>query len=145
MVRYFDQSPGGFVKFFATVLLFWSRLFALFVGLLAAGVSFVLLISGSGNYRFEMLPWFKEGGALWALLLLGLFGICSALLSIMGRAKPLLAVFCCLAFVLMAYGYFLSPYYRFDGSGEAWGTFFLTLGAVGASFGALMALRKRRA
>jgi len=133
------------VNFFAVVLRFWSYLFAFAVGLLAFGVGFILLISGSSNFRLEMLPWFKDGAALWALLVLGLLGIISSVLALKGRAKPLLAVFCSIAFVLMAYGYFMSPVYRFDGSSDAWGTFAATLGALGATFGALMALRKQRA
>jgi uncharacterized membrane protein HdeD (DUF308 family) len=133
------------VNFFAAVLRFWSYLFAFAVGLSAFAVGFVLLISGSANFRLDMLPWFKEGAALWALLVLGLLGIVSSVLAIKGRAKPLLAVFCTLALVLMAYGYFLNPIYRFDGSADAWGTFAATLGALGATFGALMALKKQRA
>jgi hypothetical protein len=133
------------VKFLAMALRFWSHLFALFVGLLSAGVSFVLLISGSNNYRLEMVPWFKGSGALWFLLLLGLLGIASALLSLMGRNKAFLALFCVVALISMMFGYFLSPIYRFDGSSEAWGAFFLTLGALGAVFGSAMALRKQRA
>ncbi|MBE7542052.1 MAG: hypothetical protein M9913_24345 [Bryobacteraceae bacterium] len=133
------------MNFFAVALRFWSYLFAFAVGLFAFAVGFVLLISGSSNFRLDMLPWFKEGAAIWALLLLGLLGIISSILALKGRAKPLLAVFCTLALVLMAYGYFLSPIYRFDGSSEAWSTFAATLGALGATFGALMALRKSRA
>ncbi len=133
------------MNFFAAVLRFWSYLFAFAVGLLAFGVGFVLLISGSSNFRLEMLPWFEGSSALWALLLLGLFGLISAVLAFKGRAKPLLAVFCTLALVLMAYGYFLNPIYRFDGSSDAWGTLAATFGALGATFGALMALRKQRA
>jgi hypothetical protein len=133
------------VKFFALALRFWSYVFALCMGLFCAGIGFILLISGTSNYRLDMLPWFTDASALFALLLMGLFGISAALLSLMGRAKPLLPVFCILAFIFMAYGYFLSPRYRFDGSSEAWGAFFLTFGALGAVFGALMAFRKQRA
>lgn len=133
------------MKFFALALRFWSYLFALFMGLFCAGIGFILLISDTPNYRLDMLPWFTDSASIWALLLLGLFGVVSAVLAIMGRAKPLLAVFCLLALVLMAYGYFLSPRYRFDGSSEAWGAFYLTLGALGAVFGALMQFQKKRA
>lgn len=133
------------MKFFAMALRFWSYVFALFLGLFCAGIGLVLLISGTPNYRLDMLPWFKGSAAVYALLLLGLFGVAAALLSYTGKAKPLLAVFCITALILMAYGYFLSPIYRFGGASEAWGAFFLMLGALGASFGALMQFQKGRA
>lgn len=133
------------MKFFAMALRFWSYLFALLSGFLAAGIAAVLLISGASNYRFDMLPWFKDSAAVTALLVLGLFGIASAVLAFLGRAKPLLAVFCLLAFILLAYGYFLSPRYRFDGSSEAYGALALTFGALGAIFGSLMQFRRERA
>lgn len=133
------------MKFFAMALKFWSLLFALALGLFCAGIALVLLISGASNYRFDMLPWFKDSAAMYALLILGLLGISAAVLAFNGKAKPLLAVFCVLAFVLMTYGYFISPLYRFSGESEAWGAFFLTLGALGASFGALMQFQKQRA
>lgn len=132
------------MKFFAMALRFWSYLFAFFLGLFCAGIGLVVLISGTPNYRFDMLPWFKDSAAVYALLVLGLLGLVSAVLACTGKAKPLLAVFCLLAFVLMAYGYFFSPYYRFSGSSEAWGALSLTFGALGACFGALMQFQKRR-
>lgn len=133
------------MKFFAMALRLWSYVFALFLGLFCAGIGLVLLISGTPNYRLDMLPWFKGSASMYALLLLGLLGVAAALLAYTGKAKPLLAVFCVLAVILMAYGYFLSPVYRFGGASEAWGAFFLLLGAIGACFGALMPLRNRRA
>lgn len=133
------------MKFFAMALRFWSYLFALLLGVFCAGIALVLLISGAPNYRLDMLPWFKGSAAVYALLVLGLFGAVSAVLAFAGKAKPLLAVFCILAFVLMGYGYFLSPQYRFSGASEAWGALLLTFGAIGASFGALMQFQKRRA
>ena len=114
------------MKFFAMALRFWSYLFALLLGVFCAGIALVLLISGAPNYRLDMLPWFKGSAAVYALLVLGLFGAVSAVLAFAGKAKPLLAVFCILAFVLM-------------------GALLLTFGAIGASFGALMQFQKRRA
>lgn len=133
------------MKFLAMALRLWSFIFALFLGLFCAGVGLVLLISGTPNYRLDMLPWFKGSAALYALLALGVLGVASALLAYTGKAKPLLAVFCTAACVLIAYGFFMSPIYRFGGAAEAWSAFYLLLGALGAALGSLLPLRQRRA
>lgn len=133
------------MKFFAMALRIWSYVFALLLGLFCAGIGLVLLISGTPNYRLDMLPWFKGGAAIYALLLLGLLGVASALLAYTGKAKPPLAFFCVTTLVLLAYGYFMSPIYRFQGAAEAWSAFHLLVGAAVATLGALMPLRKRRA
>ena len=65
----------------AMVLRFYSCLFALVLGLFMTGVSLVLLLSGSQNYKFDMLPFWKGESALYGLLSLGVVGIASAALA----------------------------------------------------------------
>lgn len=142
MLAYRKKDAGGAVKVFSMLLRFWSYLFAMLVGLFAAGVSFVILISGADNYRLDMIPFAKGNAALMALLGLGLLGVLSGLLAVFGKARALLVIFAALAFFVLVYGYFVSPVYRFTGAAEAKGALWLAFGALGAFFGSLMQFRK---
>ena len=130
------------MKVFSLLLRLWSYLFAMLVGLFAAGVGFVILISGSSNYRLDMIPFAKGNAALLTLLGLGLLGVVSGLLAVFGKARALLVAFCLLALAVLLYGYFVSPVYHFSGAGEARGALWLSFGALGAFFGSLMQFRK---
>lgn len=126
------------------LLRFWSYLFAFVLGLFAAGISAVLLISGSSNFRLDMLPFWKGESALYWLLAIGLLGAVSAVLAILGKARALLVLFCVIAFALLVYGYYVSPSYRFQGAAEAKSITWIALGALVAVFGSLMQFRKER-
>ena len=123
------------------VLRFYSCLFALVLGLFMTGVSVVLLLSGSQNYKFDMLPFWKGESALYWLLALGLVGIAAASLAFLGKLKPLIVLFTLTAFALLLYGYFLSPVYRFGGAAEAKSTLWIVLAALGAFLASLMHLK----
>lgn len=125
----------------AMVLRFYSCLFALVLGLFMTGVSLVLLFSGSQNYKFDMLPFWKGESALYWLLALGLVGIAAASLAFLGKLKPLIVLFTLTAFALLLYGYFLSPVYRFGGAAEAKSTLWIVLAALGAFLASLMHLK----
>jgi hypothetical protein len=133
------------VKVIAMLLRFWSYLFAFVLGLFAAGVSAVLLISGSSNFRLDMLPFWKGESALYGLFAIGLLGAVSAILAILGKARALLVLFCAVAFALLVYGFYVSPVYRFQGAAEAKSILWVALGALVAVFGSLMQFRKERA
>ena len=125
----------------AMVLRFYSCLFALVLGLFMTGVSVVLLLSGSQNYKFDMLPFWKGESVLYGLLVLGILGIAAAVLAFLGKLKPLIVLYTLTAFALMAYGYFISPVYRFAGAGEAKTTLWIVVAAFGAFLASLMHLK----
>ncbi|MBL0161944.1 MAG: hypothetical protein IPP47_33545 [Bryobacterales bacterium] len=123
------------------VLRFYSCLFALALGLFMTGVSGVLLLSGSQNYKFDMLPFWKGESALYGLLALGILGIAAAALALLGKLKPLIVLYTLAAFALLVYGYFVSPVYRFGGEAEAKSTLWLVLAALAAFLASLMHLK----
>ncbi len=105
------------------------------------GVSVVLLLSGSQNYKFDMLPFWKGESALYGLLVLGVLGIAAAGLAFLGKLKPLIVLYTLAAFALLAYGYFISPVYRFAGATEAKSTLWIVLASFGAFLASLMHLK----
>lgn len=117
------------------------------LGLFLSGVSLVLLVGGSTNYKFDMLPWVKGANALYLLLALGLLGIAAAVLGVLGKVRPLLVVFTLVSVCLLVYGFFVSPIYRFYGAEQAKSVAWISLAALGAFVGALMQYypRARRA
>lgn len=123
------------------VLRFYSCLFALVLGLFMTGVSLVLLFSGSQNYKFDMLPFWKGESALYGLLSLGVLGVAVAALALLGRLKPFIVLYTLGAFALLVYGYFISPVYRFGGEAEAKNMLWLVLAAFAAFLASLMHLR----
>lgn len=126
------------MKVVAMLLRFFSYLFSLLFGGFIAGIALVLLISGAKNYKFDMVPWVKGENVLQVLLGLGLMGVIAALLAIAGKWRPLLVVFTLAAFVLLVYGFFVSPVYRFYGAEQAKSVAWLSLAALGAVVGSLM-------
>lgn len=136
------------MKVLAMLLRFFSYLFSLLLGLFLSGVSLVLMIGGTSNFKFDMLPWFKGPAALYTLLGLGILGIAAAVLAILGKVKPLLVVFTLISFVLLVYGFFISPLYRFyGGADQAKSVLWISIAALCALIGALMQYypRPRRA
>lgn len=133
------------MKVFAMLLRFFSYLFSLLLGLFLSGVSLVLLLGGTSNYKFDMLPWFKGPSVLYVVLAMGVIGIASAVLAALGKVKPLLVAFTLASFVLLVYGFFISPIYRFyGGSTQAKSVLWISVAALGAFLGALMQYYPRR-
>ena len=126
------------MKLFAMLLRFFSYLFSLLFGLFLAGIAVVLLITGAKNYRFDMVPWFKGETVLYVLLGAGILGALAAVLALLGKWKPLLVAFTFASFVLLVYGFFVSPVYRFYGPDQAKSVAWLSFAALGAFIGSLM-------
>ena len=126
------------------LLRYYSIAFSLLFGLFMTGVAVVLLISGTANYRFEMLPFWKGNTVLYGLLSVGLLGIIASLLALMKKMKALLVLFTLVFAGLFIYGYFMNMAYRFGSAAEAKGMAWLAFGAIGAFFGALMQFEKPR-
>jgi hypothetical protein len=120
------------------LLRFYSYLFSLLFGLFLAGIATVILISGAKNFRFDMIPWAKGETVLYVLLAGGLAGALAAVLALLGRWKPLLVAFTFASFVLLVYGFFVSPVYRFYGADQAKAVAWLSAAALLAFLGSLL-------
>jgi len=133
------------VKLIAMLLRFWSYLFALVFGFFLAGIGLVLLISGSTNFRFTQMPYWEGQTELYGLLTIGILGMLGAVLAALKGVRPLLLVWTVVVFLLLVYGYFISPrhYFRF-GAEEAKTAAYLCVAALVAFFGALMQYRGKK-
>ena len=118
------------MKVMAIVLRYYSIAFSVILSLFMTGVATVLLLSGSSNYKFEMLPFWKGPSALYGLLVLGLFGVAASILALLKKAQPLLVVFTLALAGVIIYGFFMSPVYRFRGEAEAKSILWLAVGAA---------------
>ncbi|MBI5280166.1 MAG: hypothetical protein HY858_00685 [Candidatus Solibacter usitatus] len=126
------------------ILRFYSCLFVLIAGVFMTGVSLVLLLSGSKNFKFDMLPFWKGDTALYWLLGLGLAGVLTAVAGLLGKLRPLLVVYTVGLLGLMVYGFFMSPAYRFSGQSEAKSVAWIGLAGLVAVAGSLMQFKERR-
>lgn len=131
------------VKIFALLLRYWSCIYSGLFGLFMTGIAAVLLISGTPNFRLSQIPFAQGDAALYTLLALGLTGILAALLALLKGMRPLLLVWTLAVFILLVYGYFISPKHYFAlGAAEARGAAWIACGGLVAFFGALMQYRK---
>ncbi len=120
------------------MLRLFSYLYALLLGAFLFGVSLVLLLGGSKNFKFDMVPWFKGDSVLWVLCALGVAGVFAAVLSSLGKVRVLLVLFTVVMLGMIVYGFFVSPAYRFPGMAEAKNIAWLSLAALVSVVGALM-------
>lgn len=131
------------MKIFALLLRYWSYIYSGLFGLFMAGIATVLLISGTPNFRLSQIPFAQGNAALYVLLAVGLTGIAAALLALLKGMRPLLLIWTLVVFILLVYGYFISPKHYFVlGASEARGAALIAFGGLGAFFGALMHYRK---
>lgn len=131
------------MKIFALLLRYWSYIYSGLFGLFMAGIATVLLISGTPNFRLSQIPFAQGTTALYVLLAVGLAGIAAALLALLKGMRPLLLIWTLVVFILLVYGYFISPKHYFVlGASEAQGAALIAFGGLGAFFGALMHYRK---
>ncbi|MDX2150386.1 MAG: hypothetical protein SFV54_06615 [Bryobacteraceae bacterium] len=123
------------------VLRLLSYLFLLLVSLFATGLGAITMLSGHHNLKLGMLPWQGEALTQW-LLGLGIFGLVSVILAVLGKLRILLVLFALTVLVLLVRGYFLTSY-SFAGPDEARGAGLICLWALGAFFGALYQFKRK--
>jgi hypothetical protein len=106
-------------------------------------ISVVVLIGGKHQLSLTMLPW--EGASLtYWLFGLSLTGMVITALAVLGKLRQLFPVWCLFVVVMMARGFFLSPYYYSGGSGQFNSALALFIGAL-VALGASVTLLKRGA
>ncbi len=120
------------------LLRLYSYLFGLILSLFALGLAAVAIMSDGGRLlNLEMLPWKGQALTFW-LLGIGIAGLVSLGLAVVGKMRLLFVLFCLAAFALTLRGYFLGAY-MFSGRDEFHKAALLVFGALLASFGALFA------
>jgi hypothetical protein len=105
-------------------------------------VSVVVLIGGKNDLQLPMLPW--EGAALtYWVLGLSLAGLAITALAAAGLFRFAFPLWCLFVVIMMARGFFLSPFYYTGGADQFRGAMCLFVGAVGAFLSSLMLLKPR--
>jgi len=132
------------VRIIGLILLYFSCIFHFLLSALVFGIGAVGLLTSASNLKMRMLPWIQGENQLVWLVVLGLAGMISAALAALGKLRILLVLWSLIALVAMVYGYFIAPY-TFTGAAEAKGAAWLSFGALGAFFGALMGIASPRA
>jgi hypothetical protein len=102
--------------------------------LLALGL-LVTLAGGAQSLRLNMLPW-SGPTLLWVLILGGLFGLCTVVLAIKGKLRPLFFLWALVVVIYLVKGFFLGGY-RFS-PGEFSKVAYLVVGSLIALLGAFV-------
>jgi hypothetical protein len=111
--------------------LLFHGLFAVFLLLLAA----VALISGTGSFWFEILPWSGEKLAWW-LLGLAVGGLLFVFLAWRGKLNGLFLLWTLVVLALVVRGYFFSDYMFSPGTDQFRNALLIIGGALLAVIGA---------
>jgi hypothetical protein len=124
------------------------RLFAyLFSGALCLAMialSVVVLLSGSGNFTLEMIPWWTGRELARNLLCAGLAGLAvTMIVAISGRLPILMVLWTAAVLGTLFYGFYLSSY-KYDDWDHFRTSLNLTGAAVAAFFGAVTGLFAKR-
>ncbi len=128
------------MRAFGLLLRFYSYLFHLAASGFFLGLGLVSLITSS-PLHLDALG-FTDNNATLGVFILGIVGLASTVLSFTGAFRLLFPGWAAIVVWLMLKGFFLSA-----ASFSNWGSFrwalLLTLGAIGAFFGALWTLKPR--
>jgi hypothetical protein len=126
------------------VLRLYSYLYQFFLSAFLFLVSAVVLIGGKNDLQLPMLPW--EGATLtYWVFGLSLLGIVATVLAATGVFRYAFPLWCAFVMIMMARGFFLSPFYYTGGADQFRGAVWLFVGAVGAFLSSLMLFKARRA
>ena len=128
------------MRAFGLLLRFYSYLFLLGVSCFFLGIAIVSIVTSS-PLHLDALG-FTSGNATLGAFILGVVGLASTVLAFTGVFKLLFPGWAAIAVWLMVKGFFLSPATFNSPQSFRWAVF-LTLGAVGAFFGALWTLKPR--
>jgi hypothetical protein len=107
------------------------------------GLGGVAMMSDVHDMKIETLPWHGAALNCW-LIGLGIFGLLSVLLAIMGKIRFLLALWSIFVLGLLLKGVFLTPGVTFSGRDDFRDWLWLIGGATLALIGSFTLLGKRR-
>jgi hypothetical protein len=124
------------------LLRIYSYLYEVVVSLSVLGMALATIPSRGSGLNLGMLPWTGRTLVHW-LLVIGLVGLLSVLLALIGKMRFLFLLFSLAVFVLMVRGYFLGTY-AFSGKDEFRMAIWITLGALLAIFGAWSQFRRKK-
>ena len=125
------------------VLRLYSYLYQFVLSAFLFLVSVVVLIGGKNDLRLAMLPW--EGATLtYWVFGLSLAGLIITLLAVTGVFRFAFPLWCLFVVIMMARGFFLSPFYYSGGADQFRGAVWLFVGAVAAFLSSLTLLRPGR-
>jgi hypothetical protein len=125
------------------LLRLYSYLYELILSLFLLGLAAVAIASHGDHLNLEMLPWKGRALVHW-LLGIGIVGLLSVTLALLGKSRFLFLLFTLAVFAMLARGYFLGAY-TFSGKEEFRMAIWLTLGAFIAILGALSQFGRKRA
>jgi hypothetical protein len=137
-------DSGGFcLDILGAVLRLYSYLYQFVLSLFLFLVAGVVAIGGKHVLSLPMLPW--EGASLtYWLLSLSLIGLVITALAVLGRLRFLFPVWSLFVVIMMARGFFLSPFYYGDGADEFWRVVALFFGGLIALAGSLTLVKRAR-
>lgn len=132
------------MKIVRLILSLYSSAYHILLGLFLAGLGAFVLGTGTGSMRLDMLPWFKGPWLHAWLLAIGLIGVVSGALALMGRYRIVLGVWSILVLVGMVYGFFINRGYSFSNPADAKFAAWLCFAALVAVGGAWWAIERPR-
>jgi hypothetical protein len=118
------------VKIVRFILRLYSSAYHILLGLFLTGLGVFALATQTASMRLDMLPWFKGPWLHAWLLAIGLIGVASGALALLGRCRIALAIWSTLVLIGMVYGYFINKGYSFPHPTQAHTAFWLTGGAL---------------
>jgi len=131
------------VAFVRNLLRIFSLLFHGLFALFLIALATVALISGTGSFWFEILPWSGETLAWWLLGLAGA-GLLFVLLAWRGKLNGLFFVWSLVVLALIVRGYFFSDYVFAQETGQFRNALLIIAAALLAAIGARAGARKQQ-
>ncbi len=125
------------------LLRLFGYLFSAGVCLAMIGLSIVVLLSGSGSFALEMIPWWTGQALAKYLLCTGLAGFAITCIVVSGRWPFLMVLWTAVLLGTMVYGFYLSNY-KYDDWSHFRSSLNLTGAAIAAFLGAVTGLFAKR-
>jgi hypothetical protein len=124
------------------LLRMYSYLFLAILSLFVFGIGLVGWLSGAGNMRLRLLPFWQGAELQYWLLGLGVCGLLAAAWALLGKWRVPAALLTLGAFGLLVYSYVFSRFY-FQRPGDAEFAGWLLLAALVAVYGSMRAARQQ--
>lgn len=121
------------------IIRFFSFVFHFALAVILLGLSIVAFASGNHNLQLDWLPWSGPTQTYW-LLGLGLGGILVLVLALKGVLRVLFLAWTVAALIMLARGFFFSPYV-FDGWSGFQTALLVVLAALLAAVGGWLQFR----